>query len=502
MKLRVFGNSSDDKGTQLERLTKRLLEGLGYQQVALNVVGSGGSEVDIRAEFRAPGLDGEITLHLIGECKAYDSTVTLPDWLKFLGKLYLERLKPQNVRGIYIALSGVNGNLSGAYDDFRVHDQTVDLISGEKLAQHVVREFKLPDVSSLEKRVGRLTTDNIAQISLGYRNDRAFWIVEFVNESFAVFMGDSLSEPPSDELIQTISNQIQAAKYRDLSHEMIAQNRVILARKHVLGQLILGRSISADLEESLFPPNMTPSQSDISAAIRSLRTEGKIVTAEGVDVLPDLLSNISKRAEILREIVTGICLWRYIGNDHWDALVDEDLLQESLRIKDGLVIEQDARAKAVLLMRWSPSALMWALTPDPILCGQRGKNPQLDERMLPEHARYYLLQIVNLAAGDFRNPQLHGVLHDHYGLQEMQTTQRVVFKSRSRSEVEIELAERIGIFQAAPDIGGGLVQVWLLKDSPEPWAGIEAAEEGLSSQSSSSGASGNQQDLDVEERPA
>ena len=47
MKIRVFGKDTDDKGTQLEILTKRLLESRGYRQVGLNSIGSGGTRRSI-----------------------------------------------------------------------------------------------------------------------------------------------------------------------------------------------------------------------------------------------------------------------------------------------------------------------------------------------------------------------------------------------------------------------------------------------------------------------
>jgi Holliday junction resolvase-like predicted endonuclease len=53
MRLHVFGTNSDDKGAQLEQLTVRLLRKLGYKHVAVNTVGTGGSEIDVRAEYRS-----------------------------------------------------------------------------------------------------------------------------------------------------------------------------------------------------------------------------------------------------------------------------------------------------------------------------------------------------------------------------------------------------------------------------------------------------------------
>ncbi len=77
MRLRVFGTTSDGKGTQLEQLTSRLLRRLGYRDIATNVIGSGGSEVDVRAELQLPSIHVSDRIHLIAECKASDSPIVL-----------------------------------------------------------------------------------------------------------------------------------------------------------------------------------------------------------------------------------------------------------------------------------------------------------------------------------------------------------------------------------------------------------------------------------------
>src|SRR5690348_5790947 len=106
MRLRVFGRSTDEKGSQLEVLTGRLLSKLGYRNIVLNAVGAGGSEIDVRAEFPLPSVHGKSCLHTLVECKAHDSQINLPDWLKFLGKVYYEKTRRRGpVRGVLLALS-------------------------------------------------------------------------------------------------------------------------------------------------------------------------------------------------------------------------------------------------------------------------------------------------------------------------------------------------------------------------------------------------------------
>ena len=49
MQLYILGKNTDDKGTQLEQLTERLLSYQGLVNIQLSVIGSGGNEVDVTA---------------------------------------------------------------------------------------------------------------------------------------------------------------------------------------------------------------------------------------------------------------------------------------------------------------------------------------------------------------------------------------------------------------------------------------------------------------------
>jgi hypothetical protein len=473
MRVRLFGKNSDDKGTQLEKLTQRLLERLGYRQIVLNFVGSGGSEIDIRAEYPLPGIGGEKVAHLVGECKAYEATVSLPEWLKFLGKIFTEKASKNNdVHGLFIALSGVNGNVHGAYDDLRVHDETVQLISGDHLASQVRTEFNLPDVSSFILRVGSLTRDAIATASLGYYENRAFWIAEFVNSTFTVLLGDALDQVPSAELIEVITGQIQAAQYRDIFQEQLANDRITFARKYVLGQLLNGQSIDLPLREDLPALPVPLLQSDIEKACSLLRAEGKLIEGSTELRLCDLASDLGLRAAVVREILSGICILPHISTDNWENLINNDLLGESLRIKDELPVEEAEKPDLVKLMKWSPTGLLWALNPDEVLCGHRRKTHELDTILVPDHIRYYRLQMLGFAFNDFPSAGFMALLHERYGLRELEFGRRALFKSQIGVELEMEVTDRTRIAQYDPSLGGGLVHVWMTASAPEPWDGV------------------------------
>jgi Restriction endonuclease len=472
MKIRLFGKTSDDKGAQLEKLTQRLLARLGYRQITLNFVGSGGSEIDIRAEYPMPSLAGDKLVHLIGKCKAYEATVGLPDWLKFLGKLYMERTcKRKEISGLFVALSGVNGNVAGAYDDLRNHDESVDLISGDNLVAQLLEEFKLPGVSHFLQRIGHGTTDPVATVSLGYYEGRVFWIAEFVNSTFTMLTGELLDQVPTPEVIELVSAQIQAARYRDLSQEQMAKDRLALARKHVLGQLLIHRSIDPPPQEELSGAGLPIFlQGDINRACAELQEEGKIIREEASLRLAGT-TDVRFRAAIIREIISGICNFSHLATPEWEALIDDELLGESLRIKDGLVIEgPDLRAELTQLMTWSPRALLWALGPDDLLCGHRREVPAVEELMTRVHVKYYRTQLLTYAIEDFRVTSFGRILHERYGLRELEFARRGVFKSEKGVELEMDVTERIALARYDAATGGGIGQVLLVDHAPEPWS--------------------------------
>ena len=113
----ILGKNKDDVGQQLEKLTKRLLESRGYKNVTTDTIGEGGNEIDVQADFQIPVPNNPINRRLISECKAWASPISLPDWLKFLGKVFVEEAKlGAEVDGLFVALSGVNGAVRGNYD--------------------------------------------------------------------------------------------------------------------------------------------------------------------------------------------------------------------------------------------------------------------------------------------------------------------------------------------------------------------------------------------------
>ena len=89
MRLLLLEENKDKKGKLLETIVKVLLASYGYDYVATNEIGAGGNEIDVVAEKKQIIVGGVKTYPLICECKAHESPVNMNDWLKFLGKVYI-----------------------------------------------------------------------------------------------------------------------------------------------------------------------------------------------------------------------------------------------------------------------------------------------------------------------------------------------------------------------------------------------------------------------------
>lgn len=88
MKLYILGKNTDDKGSQLEDLTRDILASQGYENIVANTVYSGGSEIDVAASYKKQVGIKNMDFPVICECKAHDKAIVMTDWLKFIGKLY------------------------------------------------------------------------------------------------------------------------------------------------------------------------------------------------------------------------------------------------------------------------------------------------------------------------------------------------------------------------------------------------------------------------------
>ena len=125
MQLYILGKNSDDKDTQLEQLTVKILQHQGIEDITTNIQGAGGNEIDITAYSQTTiGICPQKT-KVIGECKAQKAPINITDWLKFISKIHYTREIESKVVGIMVCLSGANGAVVGMYNEKHNNDNTI-----------------------------------------------------------------------------------------------------------------------------------------------------------------------------------------------------------------------------------------------------------------------------------------------------------------------------------------------------------------------------------------
>ena len=149
MKLYILGKNTDDKGSQLEDRTRDILASQGYENIVANTVYSGGSEIYVAASYKKQVGIKNMDFPVICECKAHDKAIVITDWLKFIGKLYIEKLKNEHTIGLMIALSGANGNVVGSYNDIK-DKGFIQLIANDDLIVLLAKKYSLSELSSIE----------------------------------------------------------------------------------------------------------------------------------------------------------------------------------------------------------------------------------------------------------------------------------------------------------------------------------------------------------------
>lgn len=124
------------------------------------------------------------------------------------------------------------------------------------------------------------------------------------------------------------------------------------------------------------------------------------------------------------------------------------------------------------LLRWSPSAVLWAIQPEPMIVTGRTdlkSNDDIDHL----HRNYFIRRLYESLRQDLHSSLERTYLLDRFKIREIQTQQKFLVKSVDGMELEANLNERIGLGYLAdgltgPD-GGNTILMLMLDSAPEPW---------------------------------
>jgi hypothetical protein len=441
MKLIVLGQTNDDRGAQLEVFTKDLLEHLGYQQITVNKITDGG-ELDVSGVHVTPMPLQPKKTTLIAECKAYQNTLNTTDWLKFLGKMHVAEADG-DVVGCLVALSGVNGNVQGEYESLqKKRPNHVQLVESSTLIEYVGDLYGRLDLRAIQKQL--LTTGkNYVSLDLVYYHRSVYWLVTYEHGQYTLLQrdGKSLDDPTRDLLKPMIEKSQSVNSYVDLEAEERVRTRRIVAKNIVLSVVMIANGRST-CEFALSNYGHVDAEGEITedvlkAAAQSLSESGLIVIgADNAWSFPEAVAtDMMLRRNVYIEYLTEVYTVAAVGCEWWDRHIDEQFLSYICKeIQLGLELDPDETAKAITLMRLSPSALAYAMKSDPIITKHR--EDKITNPLMVEHDhKHFIRSMFTSLAKDFHHDALVKYFYETRRVQTLQREQSIWLINRDNDEL-------------------------------------------------------------------
>lgn len=476
----ILGKNSDDKGTQLEVLTQAILRKLGYSNIVCNLLGAGSEELDVLAEIQTSIPGASVTHKIICECKAYKSAVALPDWLKFLGKIYnAEASDNKQVFGCFVALSGVNGAVTGNYNELKKHRPHVTLLAGEQLLEETRKIHPFATLDEISGKIDRMTPRRTRAKDIAYYGERIYWLVAFDHDAYTILdnTGDCLTAEDMKPIQDMVDEALSWGSCINLQEEAQARHRTEVAMKIVLTSLMRVRGVThrKSMDGSGTELDEEYSAADVDQAIENLISLGVL------NYVPesDRLSIIDKNddgtpktmGEFFRFLLKNTIPVKALGCPWYDEHIDDRLLSEMCETQGGLKLTDDQAKRVLQIVRLSPNALFAALTPIEMIVNHRTSAvtlPQIDASDVDTlfHVLHGCLQ------RDFGSRALAEYFHETRKLVELEVNTSYKLKSYAQVELEDATKDRTVIGQLSPDMVGGhtvFVHMKALNDKPEPW---------------------------------
>jgi hypothetical protein len=470
----VLGKTTDDKGAQLEKLTQALLSAKQYRNICRNWIGPGGEEIDVRAEYTIPTFTEKRTIKIICECKAYKTAVDMTHWLKFCGKVYVEQqTQGADARGSFIALSGVNGNVRGNYDELKRHDANVELIAGDDLLDLIRHVYPLADLKNVLEGVKKVT-DRVSRGNEAiYYDERLYWLILFEHDAYTLLKGNG--EPLRGYEVARLQPMIEATlsakQYVDLEAEAQAKQQACAAETALIGYLMVSGG-KASLATIVGKNEALTRQELEKAAERLLREHVIEGDAPGELRLPDD-GDYKRIAALYRVLFRAPFPIDAIGCAWYDDHIDPCLLEEIRQVQAGLPLSGEDAETAIKFLRLSPHALAYALQPVEVIVQHRtGAQEAL---VIPEvdsmDRDSFLKLLCDSLQRDFSHPGLAKYFYDLRGMREFEIAGTYTAKTHAAVAVRLEIRQRLMLAPFEPLKGHPLLVV-ARNDLPEPWEGI------------------------------
>jgi hypothetical protein len=464
----VLGNTSDEKGSQLEILISIILDLIGYKNITTNIILTGGEEIDVIADIETPGLLNKNIQKIFCECKAYRDKIDMNDWLKFLGKLYTRNISgKEKYKAYMIALSGANGNVLGHYDDLKEKTKDIELIAVNDLIKILATHGKVSNTLEVENYIKRNTSRIFSSIELAYFNKTFYWLVMFENEEFSLITAKCERIEKSESVINLVAAAIKTNNDRfiDLIEERKQKENLINGFQLAIS--ILFSKTILNLNELEIEYN------DYLDKIIEILNELKIIKKQGnVLLLTQKIISPDKLIKIITKMVEVSCNRNRFEDFYTSSVfirsMNKKLIDVIKSIQGELIFSNAEYEKIKKILLISPSALLYAIVPDPLIINHR-KNENAVSIVDKFDNQYFIRRLYEELTKDFENKAFQHFYYYSKDITEIETTTNIVLKNKTKVLLRDSIKKRIGIGETSEEYGAQLIQILILNDAPNPW---------------------------------
>lgn len=467
IKLYIVGSNNDDKGTQLEELTTTILEKQGYVNVSTNTIYSGGSEIDAIAVHKNNLGVTEVEYPVICECKAHNKPVNMNDWLKFIGKIYIERFKNPQTIGLMIALSGANGNVIGSYNELK-KQQFVHLIANDDLVTLLMSEYKLSSPNDIETSISQYTNKYIAEIGLVYYAKCVYWIVNFIDGGFTLLnhSTETLSKKELDNVLQLLYSNTAFTGYIDIKAEYAAVIRRASIDKLALSILmdeikaLPFQELLAKTQAILTDSNDAINQNEFSVILAENRfIQNKV---NRYSLLPiDEINFI----EFYRYVFTNATPIRILSRKLYLKMINKQLLEKICEIQYCIKIPDEKINECLFILKYSPTALSYAIEEDKAITRYRFPNGNtITTNVDKGHTEWFMHKITNSFIQDYHNQIFHELYLNEYKITSICINLDLEIAQEKKNKVVINDRKELLLSRLGEEYNNGVV---LLSKLPE-----------------------------------
>jgi hypothetical protein len=487
----ILGKNNDDKGIQLENLTKHILQNLGYQNIGQSIIQAGGAEIDVTGEFFTP-VPGESRVQkMICECKAHQDPTNMTDWMKFLGKVYFEQTqRNEDVLGCFISLSGVNGNVRGNYESYKLKKSNVQILNGDNIIEIIKPQYHLCSAEKVSQNIQTHTSRMIKSIDIAYYQKELFWVVAFEKGEYSLLSesGYALVGDKQNEITKLVEKNTAFFAFIDLFAEAEAQRQTVILQKVMLAAMVArngvfpititssdstqDNTINANMPNTAVPLNDFNRIIDIlekeKGWIELSTTDGELrikINNNGKSPYIIDIFNFMLTGDIPKEVIRD-----FIGTYFYDKHIDKEFIDTILKIQGDIPLDNQQFADLENLLKLSPSSIPLLLHPiEMITHGRNQEDFAPDDRLNREHIKFLFNAAFSALHRDFTVGALSGYFYKVRGIREIESLQSIKVKSNQKITLEGNLLSRIGIAIAVEDMGGSFLHISLINDTLQPW---------------------------------